>query len=60
MHPGALGTDTGIAAGTAALATAAGLSRPAVYALEAGKRSPAWETVCKLADALGVSVAKFR
>lgn len=42
------------------LAKKAGLSRTALHHLEAGTRKPVWDTVCKLADALGVSVARFR
>ena len=41
------------------LAIEAGISRPLVTQLEAGKVLPGWETVVKLARALGESVAVF-
>ena len=45
----------------AELARRAGLaSLPYLYELEAGKKRPSWDVVCRLADALGVSVSKLR
>lgn len=44
----------------AGLADAAGLNRTHLYHLEAGTRSPTWDVVCKLADALGVATDAFR
>lgn len=44
----------------AELADRAGLHRVHVYQLEAGKRAPTWDTVQKLADALGVKTDDFR
>lgn len=45
----------------AELAQRAGLERTHLHALERGsKRRLTWDTVCKLADALGVSVQAFR
>ena len=41
------------------LARKAGVSRPALAKLEADEGKPDWSTVCKLAVALGVSVAAF-
>jgi transcriptional regulator with XRE-family HTH domain len=38
------------------LARAADLSPPTVYQVEAGSRDPAWSTVVRLADALGLAV----
>lgn len=43
-----------------ALAKRAGLTPQFVARLEAGDRSPSWETACALADALGVPVGDFR
>ncbi len=43
-----------------ALAKASGVSQGQLAHLEAGRRGPNWQTVCKLADALGVSVQAFR
>jgi transcriptional regulator with XRE-family HTH domain len=45
---------------TAALAIRAGVSRQYVYELEAGRKNPTWEMVCRLADALEIGVEKFR
>lgn len=42
------------------LAEAAGLDRTYVWYLERGSKRPSWETVCRLADALGVSTEVFR
>jgi transcriptional regulator with XRE-family HTH domain len=41
------------------LARKSGLSRPALTKLERGERKPDWETVQRLASALGVSVSAF-
>jgi transcriptional regulator with XRE-family HTH domain len=41
------------------LAEAAGVSRPTVYDLEAGTRTPTWPTVLALADALDVTPDHF-
>lgn len=44
-----------------ALAKLAGLSRQAIYDIEAGKRpDPQWSSVQALADALGVGVETLR
>jgi transcriptional regulator with XRE-family HTH domain len=43
----------------AALARRSGVDRPFLRRLEAGKTNPGWDTVCKLARGLGVSVAAF-
>ncbi len=43
-----------------ALAKASKVSQGQLAHLEAGRRGPNWLTVCKLADALGVSVQAFR
>jgi transcriptional regulator with XRE-family HTH domain len=43
----------------AALADRAGLAKNAVWLLEDGRRRPTWDTVCRLADALNISVARF-
>ncbi len=37
-----------------------GVSRQAIDQFERGRNGPKWETVCALADALGVSVEEFR
>jgi DNA-binding XRE family transcriptional regulator len=42
------------------LAMKAGLSPQAIAALEQGRRGPTWDTVRRLAYALGVSVEDFR
>jgi len=42
------------------LAAAAGLAPSGVRHLIAGTRKPTWDTVCKLATALGVSTDVFR
>jgi transcriptional regulator with XRE-family HTH domain len=42
-----------------ALAGRAGLTKDGVAQLEQGRRKPAWETVLKLCEALGVSVTEF-
>lgn len=42
------------------LAKRSGVSAPMIRNIEAGTNLPGWEVVCKLADALGVSVAEFR
>lgn len=42
------------------VAEAAGVSRAAVYYLEAGTTSPSWESICKLADYYGISTDVFR
>ena len=44
----------------AALAEKAGMSRESVRLYEAGKRSPTWDAVQKLAAALGVPTDTFR
>ena len=44
----------------AELAEKSGLSVQAVAALEQGSRGPTWETVLKLAHALGINVEDFR
>lgn len=44
----------------AELAAKADLQRTHLHALESGRKQPKWETVCRLADALGVSVEAFR
>ena len=41
------------------LAERAGLTRVAIYRFEAGTREPAWETLQKLASALGASLGDF-
>jgi transcriptional regulator with XRE-family HTH domain len=41
------------------LAKRAGVSGAAISRIEQGKREPGWETVIKLARALGVSVSAF-
>lgn len=41
------------------LAKRAGLSRQAISHIEAGNREPGWNTVLKLAQALGVNVLAF-
>lgn len=43
-----------------ALAELAGLSRSYLADTEQGRYSPSWQTVCNLADALGVEVGEFR
>ena len=42
------------------LAQRAGLSRPSLWALLVGRSKPKFETVCRLADALGVEVDTLR
>lgn len=42
------------------LAERAGIKEPSLWALIVGKSKPKFETVCKLADALGVPVNKLR
>lgn len=42
------------------LANKAGLTLDGLGQLERGRRQPSWETVCRLADALGVSTEAFR
>lgn len=42
------------------LAKKANVTTEGVSKLEQGGRTPTWDTVCRLADALGVSVADFR
>jgi transcriptional regulator with XRE-family HTH domain len=44
----------------AALAARAGLASATIGHLETGKRSPAWETVQRLCNALGVSCETMR
>jgi transcriptional regulator with XRE-family HTH domain len=45
----------------AQLADRAGLAYSVVFKLEQGSRKePGWDTVCKLADALGVEIGHFR
>jgi transcriptional regulator with XRE-family HTH domain len=41
------------------LARRSGMSKQALSSLELGKREPTWQTVRRLARALGVSVAAF-
>jgi transcriptional regulator with XRE-family HTH domain len=43
----------------ARLAALSGLNRQALYRLERGDREPSWETVRRLADALGVTPDAF-
>lgn len=43
-----------------ALGKKSGVSDQTILNIEAGKNQPGWEVACKLADALGVSVAEFR
>ena len=43
-----------------ALAKRAGVTPEMVGRIESGERTCKWETACKLADALGVSVQEFR
>lgn len=43
-----------------ALATKAKLPRQSVYRFLNGSRLPAWDSVLAIADALGVSLDKFR
>lgn len=42
------------------LAEKAGIKEPSLWALIVGKSKPKFETICKLADALGVPVTKLR
>lgn len=42
------------------LAKTSGLQRAAVYKLESGESAPTWDTVQRLAKALGVSTDTFR
>lgn len=42
------------------LAILAGVDSAYLGHLEGGRKNPSWEVVCKLADALGVTVADFR
>lgn len=42
------------------LAERAGIKPPSLWALLVGKSKPKFETVCRLADALGVPVSKLR
>ena len=42
-----------------ALAKQSGVSKQAIAKLESGANAPAWETVLKLAKALGVEVTEF-
>ncbi len=42
------------------LAEEADLSFQAIHMLEQGHRDPTWNTVCRLADALGVPTDRFR
>lgn len=42
------------------LAKTAGLSAVNVARIERDERDPAWSTICKLADALGVPTERFR
>jgi DNA-binding XRE family transcriptional regulator len=42
------------------LADAAGIAYPSLWALLVGASKPKFETACKLADVLGVSVDKIR
>lgn len=42
------------------LAERAGLKPPSLWALLVGKSKPKFETVCRLADVLGVPVTKLR
>ncbi len=41
------------------LAKRSGVSKQALSRLELGEREPSWQTVRKIAHALGVSVAEF-
>lgn len=43
-----------------ALAQRSGVSKQALSKLLSGDSRPSWETVCRLADALGVSTESFR
>lgn len=42
------------------LAELSGISQPSISFILNNKRSPRWETMCKLADALGVTLEHFR
>lgn len=42
------------------LAERVGMARPNLARLERGERAPSWETVLRLAEALGVSTEEFR
>lgn len=42
------------------LAERAGIQPPSLWALLVGKSKPKFETVCRIADALGVPVSKLR
>lgn len=44
----------------AELARRIGSAQANIANMELGKREPTWGTLCKLADALGVSIASFR
>lgn len=54
----ALRTAAGISAYE--LAKRSTVSKQMISQIETGQAVPGWEIVCKLADALGVSVAEFR
>lgn len=43
-----------------ARAIMSGLSRNTVYAILAGRNPPRWETACRIAEALDVSLDSFR
>lgn len=43
-----------------ALALAIGSTQPHVADMEAGRKSPSWDMVCRLARALEVSTEEFR
>lgn len=42
------------------LARQAGVSRETLYRVRKGLGQPTWDTACRVADALGVSVESFR
>ena len=42
------------------LAELSGMTQPTISRLETGGRSPSWETVIRLAEALGVPTDSFR
>lgn len=42
------------------LANRAGVPRESVRCWESGETVPRWDRVCRLADALGVEIEKFR
>ena len=53
-----LRTEAGLS--VPALARASGMSDDAIRKWESGDRSPSWEAVCRLADAMGLPTDAFR